>query len=128
MINEFDYRLFPEGMSCASCVGRVEQAIQAIPGVTDASVNLAAQTAQFHASPDKIKPVQDALSSVGYPARELQTVLNIEQMTCANCVERSEKALLAVPGVVSASVNFATHTGHVRYLEGITDPAQLLQH
>ena len=102
MINEIDYRLFPEGMSCASCVGRLERAMQAIPGVTDASVNLAAQTAQFHASPDKIKPVQEASSSVRYPARELQTVLNIEQMTCANCVERSEKALLAGLCVISA--------------------------
>jgi P-type Cu+ transporter len=125
MTDRNEYRLFPDGMSCASCVGRVERAIQALPGVTDASVNLAAQSAQFQAGPEQIGLVQDALSSAGYPARELQTVLTIEQMTCANCVERSEKALRAVPGVVTANVNFATHTGHVSYLEGITDPAAL---
>ena len=33
------------GMTCASCVGRVEKAVRAVPGVTEASVNLAAERA-----------------------------------------------------------------------------------
>jgi len=37
-----------EGMSCASCVGRVEKALRAVPGVTDASVNLATEKATVH--------------------------------------------------------------------------------
>ena len=35
-----------EGMTCASCVGRVEKALLRVPGVTAASVNLATETAQ----------------------------------------------------------------------------------
>ena len=34
-----------EGMTCASCVGRVERALKKLPGVTDAAVNLATERA-----------------------------------------------------------------------------------
>jgi len=34
-----------EGMTCASCVGRVERALKIVPGVLDASVNLATERA-----------------------------------------------------------------------------------
>ncbi len=39
-------RLPIEGMSCASCAGRVEKALPAVPGVTEASVNLATEARQ----------------------------------------------------------------------------------
>jgi Cu+-exporting ATPase len=35
-----------EGMTCASCVSRVERALKAVPGVVDATVNLASETAR----------------------------------------------------------------------------------
>ncbi len=38
-----------EGMTCASCVGRVEKALRAVPGVLDVSVNLATNQAQVTA-------------------------------------------------------------------------------
>ncbi|SUH17444.1 Heavy metal translocating P-type ATPase [Salmonella enterica subsp. enterica] len=37
--------LLVEGMTCASCVARVEKGIKAVPGVTDATVNLATERA-----------------------------------------------------------------------------------
>ncbi|WPB57011.1 heavy metal translocating P-type ATPase [Xylophilus sp. GOD-11R] len=40
------------GMTCASCVARVEKALRAVPGVTDAAVNLATETARVRVSPD----------------------------------------------------------------------------
>ncbi len=39
------------GMTCASCVGRVERALRKVPGVAAASVNLAAQTASVEYLP-----------------------------------------------------------------------------
>ncbi len=41
--------------------------------------------------------------------------LPIEGMTCASCVERNEKILRAMPGVLSADVNFATEQAQVEY-------------
>ena len=38
-----------EGMTCAACVARVEKALKAVPGVTEASVNLATEIARVSA-------------------------------------------------------------------------------
>jgi len=40
-----------EGMTCASCVGRVDKALRAVPGVVDVSVNLANERALVQAAP-----------------------------------------------------------------------------
>ncbi len=114
-----------EGLNCAACVGRAERGLLAVPGITGASVNLASKSARITLEGAGIDDARAALAKAGYPAREAETVLQIDAMSCAACAGRSERALKAVPGVVSASVNFASHTGHVRYLEGATDPAAL---
>lgn len=114
-----------EGLNCAGCVGRAERALAAVPGVADATVNLANHSAQMTLIGASLEDVRTALSGAGYPARELETLLQVDGMTCAGCAGRSERALQAVPGVVSASVNFATHTAHLRYVEGMTDPTAL---
>jgi Cu+-exporting ATPase len=49
-----------------------------------------------------------AVRKAGYDLVMTDRVLKIEEMTCASCVNRVEKALLKVPGVSSASVNLAT--------------------
>lgn len=41
-----------EGMTCASCVGRVERALSAVPGVREVTVNLATETATVRADPE----------------------------------------------------------------------------
>lgn len=62
-----------EGMSCASCVGRVERAPQAVPGVLDATVNLATQRAMVRgvASPE---PLLAAIGKAAYDARSLDAI------------------------------------------------------
>ncbi|MGE8232636.1 MAG: heavy metal translocating P-type ATPase [Stenotrophomonas sp.] len=117
--------LMIEGMTCASCVGRVERALKAIPGVSQASVNLATERAsvQTDGSVPREALVQ-AIHKAGYEvsAPAAQELL-IEGMTCASCVGRVERALKAVPGVQSASVNLATERASV---QGAADPAALL--
>ena len=39
------------GMTCASCVSRVERALKKVPGVTDATVNLATESARVSFAP-----------------------------------------------------------------------------
>ncbi|MGX1747681.1 MULTISPECIES: heavy metal translocating P-type ATPase [unclassified Brevundimonas] len=107
------------GMTCASCVGRVEKAIRAVPGVTQAQVNLAAERAQVSLSSEgSAAAVAAAIKSAGYEPMEEEVVYPVREMTCASCVGRVEKALAAVPGVLSASVNLATERATVRFLSG----------
>lgn len=60
-----------EGMSCASCVGRVQTALQQTPGVVAADVNLATEAATVTWRPDQTSAaaIADAITSAGYHAR-----------------------------------------------------------
>ena len=125
-MDPYNLRIPVEGMSCASCVGRVERALRKVPGVQSADVNLASETAQVRvASPEAVEQAVAALAAAGYPARVEEATLDIEAMSCASCVGRVERTLSAVPGVVEARVNLATETAAVRYLEGQVTPAEL---
>jgi P-type Cu+ transporter len=108
-----------EGMTCASCVRRVEKAIAAVPGVQSASVNLATERATVEFSdPAAADAVLQAISKAGYEPRIETRTFQIEGMTCASCVRRVEKALASVPGVLEASANLATETARVRFTGG----------
>ncbi|MEF2269025.1 heavy metal translocating P-type ATPase [Janthinobacterium sp. LS2A] len=109
-----------EGMSCASCVGRVEKALAAVPGVTQASVNLATEVAKISSdTPIPLATLQAAVEKAGYTVAQREIDLNIAGMTCASCVGRVEKALLKVPGVLGASVNLATESARIKVTGGL---------
>jgi Cu+-exporting ATPase len=108
-----------EGMTCASCVRRVEKALAAVPGVAQASVNLASERALLHCDgPLDLPAVLDAVGRAGYAVPQETTELSVAGLTCAACVGRVERALRAVPGVLDASVNLATERAVVRHLGG----------
>ena len=109
-----------EGMTCASCVGRVEAALSRVEGVASVSVNLATERADIHPSGpvDRAALIQ-AVERVGYDVPASTVELAVEGMTCASCVGRVERALLAVPGVSQASVNLATERATVRGVAGV---------
>ncbi|MDO4264800.1 MAG: heavy metal-associated domain-containing protein, partial [Deinococcus sp.] len=51
-----ELRLPVEGMTCAACSGRVERALQKVPGVEAASVNLATEAASVRYDPAAVEP------------------------------------------------------------------------
>jgi Cu+-exporting ATPase len=112
------------GMTCASCVGRVEKALKAVPGVAHASLNLATERATVTANPDtSFQSLYDAVEKAGYEVPGEKVSLSISGMTCASCVTRVEKALGRVPGVTEASVNLATEKAHIKSTGGVTADA-----
>ncbi|QCI67642.1 heavy metal translocating P-type ATPase [Phreatobacter stygius] len=117
-----------EGMTCASCVGRVERAIKAVPGVIRANVNLATERAEIGlAGLVDHSALVKAIADAGYTVAAAAPVeLAIQGMTCASCVGRVERALKAVPGVVSAAVNLATERARIERGAGV-DTAALIQ-
>ncbi len=58
-----------EGMTCASCVTKVEHALGGVRGVGEASVNLATRTATVRTTDGALEPLMDAVRGVGYLAR-----------------------------------------------------------
>ena len=61
-----------EGMSCASCVSKVEKALNGVPGVTRASVNLATERAHVDlAGQGSVNELIKAVEAAGYEARSL---------------------------------------------------------
>ncbi|VWD00587.1 putative cation-transporting ATPase membrane protein [Burkholderia contaminans] len=129
-----------DGMTCASCVSRVEKALAKVPGVTRASVNLATERATVDATSDVTAArLAEAVKQAGYGATPVAGAaippaassapadleLDIGGMTCASCAGRVEKALAAVPGVARASVNLATERASV-HGAGALDAATLI--
>ena len=113
--NETELSLEVTGLNCAGCAGRAERALAGVEGVTEASVNLANSAAVVSGQADlDVMALRDALAQAGYPAGEREVDLDIDHLTCASCVGRVERALSAVPGVVSAEVNLAQEQAHVR--------------
>jgi Cu+-exporting ATPase len=62
----FDLKV--EGMTCASCVARVEKALKKVPGVTDATVNLATETATVSSEASVLDAAIAAIRKAGYEA------------------------------------------------------------
>ena len=135
---------FPvEGMTCASCVNRIERYLRKTEGVVEATVNLATETASVRFDPGVVDldGLRSAVEAAGYEARidraELSgsagtqaieigfqareggltgprtLALDIEGMTCASCVNRIERYLRKVDGVVKANVNLATERASI---------------
>ena len=135
---------FPvEGMTCASCVNRIERYLRRVDGVVEANVNLATESAsiRFDRARVSLDDLRSAVEAAGYEARieraemsgaggeqEIEIgftpgaggltaprslALDIEGMTCASCVNRIERYLRKVDGVVEANVNLATERASI---------------
>src|SRR5215203_3090344 len=115
------------GMTCASCVRRVERTLCEKDGVAEASVNFAAEKASVTYDPTTTNPddLIGALRDAGYGADVRETTFSVTGMTCASCVGRVERALEKVPGVLEASVNLANERATVEYLAGEVEPRDL---
>jgi Cu+-exporting ATPase len=119
-------RLQVTGMTCASCVLRVEKTLKALPGVQSASVNLATEEAAVTADAGvAVETLAEAVRKAGYDVATREITLQVEGMTCASCVTRVEKALRKVAGVSSATVNLATEKAIVHALS--TVPVSVLK-
>lgn len=106
-----------DGMTCASCVRRVEKSLAKLPGVESANVNLATEraTVKYDPAVTDISAMRAAVERAGYSVHAEEATLPIEGMTCASCVRRVEKSLAKLPGVESANVNLATEQATVRF-------------
>ena len=110
------------GMTCANCAMNIERAVKKLAGVTDARVNFASEQAavSFNPAQLRVKDVVAKINSSGYSVPTHKVEFPVTGMTCANCAANIERALnKKVPGIVNASVNFASERVSVEYIPGI---------
>ena len=87
------------GMHCAGCVARIEKVLQDLPGVQEAQVNLATETATLRYAPAAVTLAQvvQAVQASGYQVRLEHSMIPVKGMHCAGCVGTIERALQSVP-------------------------------
>jgi Cu+-exporting ATPase len=105
------------GMSCINCARAIEKRLNKLNGVTQATVNLAAEKAIIDYNPTLVtqKTIEDTINNIGYHVIHEKAVLQIGGMTCINCAKSIEKALNGREGIYTATVNFAMENVTVEY-------------
>jgi Cu+-exporting ATPase len=105
------------GMTCINCARAIEKRLSKLNGVTQATVNLAAEKAIIDYDPAVVdqKAIEDAITGVGYQVIHEKIMLQIGGMSCINCAKSIEKALNKREGVYNAIINFAAEKLTVEY-------------
>ena len=106
-------RLGIEGMSCASCAGRVERALAGVPGVLSANVNLASETAEVKllAGSAEAPALIRAVEGAGYKA-SLTSDDSAEQAARKTAEQAALKRDLIIAAALTAPVFLMEMGGH----------------
>ena len=102
---------------------RLEEHLEAVPGVRRATANVQTKLVQitFDPSQTQVATLVDRARAAGYTLGTATTQLALQGMHCASCVVAIEHALHKTSGVLDATVNPATGQAHVEYLPGLID-------
>lgn len=121
------------GMTCAACAGRIEKTLSKLPGIGQASVNLASEKlfVVYDENTLKLSAIKEAVIKIGYEVVEKtdtsSITIPIGGMTCAACAQRIEKAIGKLDGVAGVSVNLATEKATVTYHPQTVRASQIKQ-
>ena len=93
-----------DGMSCASCVGRVERVLAAVPGVDKVSVNLATEIARVEsAQPVDFAVLAQAIDKAGYQASQAEPLFAATADASADAATAAAAAATATASSPAAS-------------------------
>jgi Cu+-exporting ATPase len=123
LLSEKNVTLPVTGMTCANCALNIQRNLRKVKGVKEANVNFATEQAfvSFDLEQVQIKDLAEKIHDAGYGVVTAAVEIPVTGMTCANCAMTIERTLdKKVPGVVKASVNFATERAYVEYIPSIT--------
>ena len=110
-----------EGLDCANCAAKIEANINKINGVASASMNFATKLLTIEAEESGV--IDDIIASANSIIKKLEPQVVVNEkviakpekkaliligLSCANCAAKIEDKIQALPGVKSASVDFAS--------------------
>lgn len=117
------------GMTCASCVRRVERALTRVPGVVTANVNFASSQASVDYDPASAGVSQfiDAIENAGYGVSDLaEARFELDDSARpSGAPSQIEQYVKRIPGVLSANFNPATMVLASEYLPESVNPAEI---
>ena len=115
------------GMTCANCSQTVADAVEAVDGVREVSVNAATDQAhiEYGERAGQLGEIVDSIEASGYEPVTDEISLGIGDMHCADCASTIQGSLGAVDGVVDADVNYATDRAHVRVVPDVVEYSEL---
>lgn len=115
------------GMSCASCVAKIEKALKNTEGVTSARVNLAAGRAAIAYDPSRVglTDLASTVEGLGYRVPWDHIDLLVLGMMGTHCQANIEKAVGAIPGVVRVSVDLARESASVDFAGTVVTGAEI---
>lgn len=120
MASKKQFVLTVRGMTCSACTAHLEKALKSVSGVIDVSVNLMTGKATVDYDPDiaDIPKLVKAIVDTGYEVGKEEVSVKVLGMSCAACVNKVEKSLKALPGVVEAAVNLASESAKITFYSG----------
>jgi P-type Cu+ transporter len=114
------------GMTCASCVARVERALKRVPGVDSATVNLATEkaTVSFDPHSAQVDALLGAIEHAGYEPRRQTFIFDIAGSENPD-LTALQRAMAGVQGVIEVDINPAMRRLSVSLPAGAVDARQL---
>lgn len=110
-----------EGMTCAACANRIEKGLNKLPGVTNATVNFAMETARVEYSPGEISiaDMQNKVRQLGYKANTKQE--NENKGDHREKEIRHQKRILLLSAILSLPLLWSM-VGHFSFTSWIYTP------
>ncbi|MBK8723290.1 MAG: copper-translocating P-type ATPase [Saprospiraceae bacterium] len=115
-----------EGMESEHCAQIIDNGLAKVQGIESHRVELNNRRAVITAKEGAV--LIDAVQSIrdlGYGVTSIKSTIPVLQMSCASCAVSVESIVKSVPGVINASVNFATSNLAVEFLPNMTSLANL---
>lgn len=113
------------GMSCASCAGNVETAIQSVPGVKSCSVNFGAEQANVSYDPEQtsVADIQAAVDEAGYAAAPLQDDVLVDEDDEERRERAAEERQLKRKVAFSVGIGVVLVVGSIPAMTGLDIPS-----
>ncbi len=108
-----------EGMTCEACAIGLKGELAKLPGLESVEVSYEkgrVMTTVSDPSDAKRNRILDTIKSAGYSGRlieETHMAFSIEGMTCSACAVSAERKIEALPGIVSAKVDYRSKSANV---------------